>query len=77
MPLADPQVGDADQKPNTDRHVPTSLTSALDALEADTELRAFFEPDIIEVYVGLKRKEWARWAAAVTDWEQDKYARVY
>ncbi len=77
MPLSDPQVGDADERPNTDRHVPTSLTSALDALEADTELRAFFEPDIIEVYLGLKRKEWSRWELAVTDWEQSEYARVY
>ena len=77
MPLADPQVGDADDKPNTDRHVPSSLANSLDALEADSELRAFFEPDLIEVYVGLKRKEWARWEAAVTDWEQHEYARVY
>ena len=77
MPLSDPQVGDADERPNTDRHVPTSLTSALDALEADAELRAFFEPDIIEVYLGLKRKEWSRWELAVTDWEQSEYARVY
>ena len=77
MPLTDPQVGDADDKPNTDRHVPSSLANSLDALEADSELRAFFEPDLIEVYVGLKRKEWARWEAAVTDWEQHEYARVY
>lgn len=77
IPLTDPQVGDADDKPNTDRHVPSSLANSLDALEADSELRAFFEPDLIEVYVGLKRKEWARWEAAVTDWEQHEYARVY
>ncbi|MFZ4497177.1 MAG: hypothetical protein ACOYN7_06980 [Candidatus Nanopelagicales bacterium] len=57
--------------------MPSSLANSLDALEADSELRAFFEPDLIEVYVGLKRKEWARWEAAVTDWEQHEYARVY
>ena len=77
MPLPAPQTGDADAEPNTDRHTPHSLADSLDALEADGELRSYLEPDLVEVYVGLKRHEWQRWQQAVTDWEQQEYSRVY
>ena len=50
---------------------------ALDALEQDKELCAYFEPDLISVYIELKRREWQRWQEAVTDWEQNEYSRVY
>jgi glutamine synthetase len=77
LALPDPQLGDADEAPNTDRHTPHSLAYALDALEADTKLQSYLEKDLVEVYVGLKRDEWKRWESAVTDWEQGEYARVY
>lgn len=77
LPLPEPQVGDADAAPNTDRHTPHSLSAALDALAADTTLQSYFHPDLIEVYVDLKRRECGRWDAAVTDWEQNEYSRVY
>ena len=77
MELPAAQLGDADAAPNTDRHTPESLAAALDALQADDELCRFFEPDLLNVYIELKRREWARWQAAVTDWEQSEYARVY
>lgn len=77
LPLPEPQVGDADAEPNTDRHTPHSLAEALDALEADAVLRSYFHPDLIDVYLNLKRKEYDRWNTTVTDWEQVEYARVY
>lgn len=77
MELPDPQVGDADAEPNTDRHTPHTLDESLDALVADEALCSYFEKDLIDVYVGLKRQEFARWQAAVTDWEQNEYSRVY
>lgn len=77
LALPEPQVGDADAEPNTDRHTPHTLAEALDALVADSVLCSYFEPDLIEVYVDLKRREWDRWVAAVTDWEQGEYSRVY
>jgi glutamine synthetase len=77
LALPDPQLGDADEAPNTDRHTPHSLAESLDALEADTKLQSYLEKDLVEVYVGLKRNEWKRWESAVTDWEQGEYARVY
>ena len=77
MELPEPHQGDADAEPNTDRHTPHTLSSALDALEADSALCGYLEPDLVEVYVGLKRDEWQRWEQAVTDWEQSEYSRVY
>lgn len=77
LPLPEPQVGDADAAPNTDRHTPHNLNKALDALEADEKLRSYLEPDLVEVFVALKRREYARWMEAVTDWEQNEYSRVY
>lgn len=77
LPLPEPQEGDADSAPNTDRHTPHTLADALDALEADEVLRSYFHPDLIAVYLDLKRKEYDRWIATVTDWEQSEYARVY
>jgi glutamine synthetase len=77
LELPEPQIGDADAEPNTDRHTPHSLAEALDALEADTTLQSYFHPDLIEVYLELKRKENERWCTFVTDWEQHEYSRVY
>ena len=77
LELPEPQVGDADAEPNTDRHTPHSLAEALDALEADTTLQSYFEPDLISVYLDLKRKENERWSTFVTNWEQNEYSRVY
>ena len=77
LPLPEPQVGDADAAPNTDRHTPHSLSESLDALAADAALQSYFHPDLIEVYIELKRKECDRWNAAVTEWEQNEYSRVY
>lgn len=77
LEMPEPQIGDADAAPNTERHTPHTLESALDALVADKTLCSYFEADLIEVYVELKRKEIQRWNAAVTDWEQNEYSRVY
>ena len=77
MALPTPQEGDADSTPNTDRHTPESLAAALDALEADSALCSYFEPDLLRVFIDIKRREWNRWQSAVTDWEQTEYARVY
>ena len=77
MPLPEPQTGDADAAPNTDRHAPRTLDEALDALAADTELLKMLESVLVDVYIELKRREQSRWLDAVTDWEQHEYSRVY
>lgn len=81
----DPQIGDADEAPNTDRHTPHTLGEALDAIEADTVLAEAMGPDLVAAYVALRRHEIARWEAAgetwdpeqVTPWELDSYLRFY
>ena len=81
---ADPQVGDADSAPNTDRHTPHTLGEALTALEADAELVAVVGPAMVDTYLALRRHDLARSDAAepwdaekVTDWELDTYLPFY
>ena len=77
LPLPDPQVGDADAAPNTDRHAPHSLAEALDAVEKDSVLTEALGADLIRTFVGIKRTEVNRFNAAVTDWEIREYARLF
>lgn len=54
-------------------HCPASLRLALDALEADTELVEAVGQGLVDHFVAIKRAEWERFAAAVTDWELEEY----
>ncbi len=81
----DPQVGDADAAPNTDRHTPHTLAEALDAVEADTVLTEAMGPDLVAAYLTLRRHEADRWEASgedwdpekITAWELDSYLKFY
>lgn len=81
----EPQVGDADAAPNTDRHTPHTLAEALDAVEADTVLTEAMGPELVGAYVTLRRHEVARWEATgeawdpetISAWELDSYLRYY
>jgi len=53
--------------------VPSSLIAALDALEADADFVQALNPAYVEGFVTVKRAEWARYAAATTDWEMSEY----
>ena len=77
LPLPEPQVGDADAEPNTDRHAPHSLAEGLDAIEADAVLTEALGADLVNLFLGVKRTEVARFNAAVTDWEIREYARLF
>ncbi len=71
----------AGEAPNTERRVPPSLESALEALEGDEELCAAVGTWVIEAFLTLKRAEWERYAKAVEDtsttgitpWELEYY----
>jgi glutamine synthetase len=54
--------------------LPASLDEALDALERDDVLIDALGSELAEVLVALKRRESARYAATVTDWEWREYA---
>jgi glutamine synthetase len=65
--------------------LPTTLTAALDALDADTVLRGALGAPIIDVFSVLKRDEVARYEAStdepetrdVTPWELQEYLEDY
>lgn len=85
LDCGDPQIGDGDEAPNTDRHTPHSLAEAVAAFEADTTLCEFFGADLTRTYLALRRDELARWQAQghawdldeVTPWELREYLPFY
>ena len=56
-----------------DVHAPTSLPEALDELEADETFTAALGAEAVAQFVVVKRTEWTKYAAHVTDWELDTY----
>jgi glutamine synthetase len=54
-------------------HCPEHLGAALDVLEQDTELTEAVGRELVEHFVVIKRVEWNRFSAAVTDWELAEY----
>jgi glutamine synthetase len=64
--------------------LPMTFTAALDALEANDELRQQLSEELINVFLVMKRDEIARYEAAVpnhtrdvTQWEIDEYFEAY
>ena len=68
-----PETLDGFEQASTDRHTPENLSLALDALEADTEFCEAFGREAVDHFVFIKRHEWEKFAAAVTDWELTHY----
>ena len=56
---------------------PWSLDRALDALEADTALAQVLGPEIVRAFVLVKRSEYAKYSAYVSDWEYRYYAEQH
>jgi glutamine synthetase len=68
-----PEEQDCLEHQSTGRHVPDDLERALDALEADQPLATAVGRELTDLFVCIKRAEWRKFAAAVTDWELDYY----
>ncbi|MFN8458808.1 MAG: glutamine synthetase family protein [Anaerolineae bacterium] len=68
-----PEELDCLENQSTERHTPDDLNQALNALEADTALVEAVGPEIVANFVAVKRAEWDKFAAAVTDWERNYY----
>jgi glutamine synthetase len=73
----EPEAGDALESANTERHTPRDLASALDALEADTELTDAVGAALVAQFVAVKRAEWETWYSVITDWELDYYLHYH
>ncbi len=68
-----PEKQDCLEHQSTDQHVPDDLSHALDALETDQALVEAVGPEMVALFVAIKRAEWQKFAAAVTDWELNHY----
>jgi glutamine synthetase len=71
LPAAEEQ--DCLEHQSTTRHVPNDLNAALDALLEDAALRAALGEDAVLQFEAVKRAEWEKFTAAVTDWEKNYY----
>jgi glutamine synthetase len=80
LPCPDPAEGMAYEN-DAAPILPMSLAEALDALEANDEMRAQLSEELITIFMVMKRDEVARYTAAVqdpttrdvTDWEVNEY----
>jgi len=65
-----PYAGDGDT-------LPATLGEAIDAFEGSAMFRAGFGDDVVDYLVRLKRAEWERYLAALSEWEQAEYFGLY
>jgi glutamine synthetase len=57
--------------------LPSSLSAALDALEADRLILDTIGPHAAENYIKAKRMEWDEYSGKVHSWETDRYLARY
>lgn len=55
------------------RHLPTTLLSAIEALENDALLKKTLGTHCFEMYIRAKRSEWNEYARQITNWELERY----
>ncbi|MEX3016081.1 glutamine synthetase family protein [Gymnodinialimonas hymeniacidonis] len=53
--------------------LPVSLGEAIEAFAASNTLRAALTPEVHDWFITLKRHEWMRYLAHISDWEQAEY----
>ena len=73
LPAPAPEEQDCLEHQSTDQHVPGDLGSALDAFEADQPLVDAVGKELSALFLCIKRAEWEKFTAAVTDWELNYY----
>lgn len=59
------------------RRLPGSLADAVDAFAASALMRAALGEEVVEYLLKIKRFEWARYMAAVSEWEQAEYFTLF
>ena len=57
--------------------LPSTLSDAADALEADEAIKNALGIEYADYYIQVKRKEWRDYHLSVSQWETDKYIEVY
>lgn len=59
------------------RHIPQSLSEALDEFEADAVVQSALGPELTAEFLRVKRDEWSRYHSAVGAWEVDRYLTLF
>ncbi len=57
--------------------LPSTLSDAIDALDADDVIRNALGTEYADYYIRVKREEWRDYHLSVSQWETDKYIEVY
>jgi glutamine synthetase len=60
-----------------DAGLPKTLLEAIDAFDGSAMLRDAFGDELIDYLVHLKRAEWERYVATVSEWEHAEYFSLY
>jgi glutamine synthetase len=60
-----------------EQRVPLHLLEAIEAFEADPLMKEAFPPSLYEAFLALRRDEWTRYCAQVSQWETDFYLERY
>ena len=68
-----PEILDGLENVSCEVHVPDTLAEALDELEGNVTFAEAFGTETVAQFVAVKRTEWAKYTAHVTDWELDTY----
>ena len=53
--------------------VPNTLGMAIESFEADEYLMGAIPEELTNIFLKLKRDEWARYCGQITQWEFDQY----
>lgn len=59
------------------RHIPQSLSEALDEFEADEVVQSALGPELAKEFLAVKRREWVRYHNTVGQWEVDQYLTLF
>lgn len=63
--------------PDAGERLPRSLGEAIDAFSNSALYRSVWSDEVVDYLTVLKRSEWNRFQAAVTDWEQREYFELF
>lgn len=75
--LTPPAPTDSPYEPEGGERLPRSLGEAIDHFDASATFRSALGDDVVDYLLTLKRSEWNRFSAAVTDWEQREYFDLF
>jgi glutamine synthetase len=68
---------EADIRVPREQRIPIHLLEAIEAFSADPLMKETFPPALYNAFLELRRDEWARYCAQISQWETDYYLERY